>query len=609
MRIIPIILLLLVSLSIAAAQEVAWFPVKEGLYTQWGEQIDPDKVLPEYPRPSMVRKNWMNLNGIWNFKIQSKDSLKPEKFDRQILVPFPPESQLSGLKATITPEQKMWYSRNFIIPENWSYKYILLHIGASDWETTVYINGERAGSHRGGYDPILLDITFYLKEKGRQRIDIEVWDPTDSGNQPVGKQKLESGGIWYTPTSGIWQTVWIEPVMWASISDINITPDIDNSRVLIEANTFQANEGDTVKCIIKDGKKIVAEQKMPVDKLFDFQIENPKKWSPDNPFLYDVELKLTRADQSIDSVTSYFGMRKIEVKKDKNGVKRFYLNNKPIFLMGMLDQGFWPEGLYTHSSDKALIYDINTAKEMGFNLLRKHVKVEPERWYYHCDRLGMLVWQDMPNGDKNAKWEPPSGVDFQEMERDFASESQYKIEFEAIIKDNKFHPSIIAWVPFNEGWGQFKTIEISNWVAALDTTRLINGPSGGNFFPVGDIRDFHHYPEPKLLGSDSDRVVVLGEYGGLGLAIEEHTFADKENWGYRNLKSENELEKQYIDFVEKMKTLIAKGLSGAIYTQVSDVEEEVNGLMTYDRKIIKPTQKKINKAHQELFDHFQSIVK
>ncbi len=607
MKGIPIFLMLLISFPIFS-QDVAWFPVKNGLYTQWGEDINPENVLPEYPRPTLVRKDWMNLNGIWNFTIQPKDTEKPTKHDRQILVPFPAESALSGLEAKITPEDKLWYSRSFIIPENWSYKYILLHIGASDWETTVYINDQKAGTHRGGYDPILLDITFFLREKGRQKIDIEVWDPTDTSFQPRGKQKLDNGGIWYTPTSGIWQTVWIEPVMWASISDVEITPDLDNSSVTVAVSSFQAMDGDTIKCTVKDGKKVVAEQYQPIDNLFQLKIENPKTWSPDHPFLYDVELKLTRNRQAIDSVTSYFGMRKISVQEDQNGIKRFYLNNKPVFLMGMLDQGFWPEGLYTHSSDEALIYDITKAKEMGFNLLRKHVKVESERWYYHCDRLGMLVWQDMPNGDKSAKWEPPSGIDLQEAERTFASESQYKIEFESIIKHNKLHPSIIAWVPFNEAWGQFKTIEITNWVAGLDKTRLVNGPSGGNFFPVGDIRDFHHYPDPVLPITDPDRVLVLGEYGGLGLPIEDHTFANKENWGYRNLKSSNELEKQYEAYILKIKSLIDKGLSGAIYTQVSDVEVEINGLMTYDRKIIKPNIKKIKKAHNELFDYFKSVV-
>jgi beta-galactosidase/beta-glucuronidase len=603
------ILFLTLLISIPAFnQNVAWFPVKDGLYTKWGETVDPENVLPEYPRPTMVRKDWLNLNGIWNFTLQHKDSIQPVKHDRQILVPFPVESSLSGLKGTVTPDDKMWYSRNFIIPEDWSYKYILLHIGASDWETTVYINGQKAGSHRGGYDPIQLDITFYLKEKGRQKIEIEVWDPTDSSYQPVGKQKLDAGGIWYTPTSGIWQTVWIEPVMWASINDINITPDLDNSSVEIEINSFQANEGDTIICKIIDNKKTIAEQKKPIDEIFDFKLESPKKWSPDNPFLYDIELKLIRNDKSIDSVTSYFGMRKISVEKDKNGVKRFYLNNKPIFLMGMLDQGFWPEGLYTPSSDEALKFDIDMAKKMGFNLLRKHVKVESERWYYHCDRLGMLVWQDMPNGDKSAEWAPPSGIDFKENERSFASESQYKIELEAIIQHNKLHPSIIAWVPFNEAWGQFKTIEITDWVKRLDPNRLVNGPSGGNFFPVGDIRDFHHYPDPVLPINDTARVMVLGEYGGLGLPIKDHTFAAKENWGYKNLKSESELDKLYLDFIEQLKPLINKGLSGAIYTQVSDVEVEINGLVTYDRKKIKPTVKKLSKAHNELYGYFKGVA-
>jgi len=337
-------------------------------------------------------------------------------------------------------------------------------------------------------------------------------------------------------------------------------------------------------------------------------LDNAKLWSPDNPFLYDIEMRLIRNSQAIDSITSYFAMRKIEVKNDKKGLKRFYLNNKPIFLYGLLDQGFWPEGLYTAPSDEALKFDIIHAKQLGFNLLRKHVKVEPERWYYHCDRLGMLVWQDMPNGDVSAKWKPPSGSDFQEIEREFASESQYKIEFKAIYEANKFHPSIITWVPFNEGWGQFKTIEITKWIQEMDTTRLVDGPSGGNFFPVGDIRDFHHYPDPIIYSNDSSRVLVLGEFGGLGLPIENHTYSDKKNWGYQNLSSDHELERKYKKYTEKILQLQEKGLSGAIYTQLSDVENEVNGLFTYDRKVLKPNPKKILKFNTELFDHFSIIV-
>ncbi len=590
------------------SQTVAWFPVKDGLYTEWGENLDPYNVHHEYPRPTMVRKDWMNLNGLWKFTIKPKEASKPANYDNQILVPFPPESSLSGLKRKITPDEKIWYKRDFVIPEDWSYKYILLHIGASDWETTIYVNGEKAGTHRGGYDPITVDITFLMKEEGRQEIEIEVWDPSDQSYQPRGKQNLDPKGIWYTPTSGVWQTVWIEPVMWASIKDIQNIPNVDDSTITIIPTTFQAVAGDSIICQIGAGSRVLKSDVKPVEETFHFKLDNPQLWTPEQPFLYDIRLKLLREGNLIDSVTSYFGMRKIEVKNDKNGFKRFYLNNQPIFLLGLLDQGFWPEGLYSAPSDKALEFDILQAKEMGFNLLRKHVKVEPERWYYHCDRLGMLVWQDMPNGDEHAEWEPPSGIDFKEIDREFASESQYKIEFEAIYKANSEHPSIIAWVPFNEGWGQFKTKEIFDWVNEMDTTRLLDSPSGGNFFGVGDILDFHHYPDPILPHVDSSRVTVIGEYGGLGLPVEGHTFTDKENWGYQNLTSRSDLEKRYIEYIEKLHVLIDQGLGGAIYTQISDVESEINGLFTYDRIELKPNPKKLEKAHKNLFKHFDETV-
>jgi len=587
------------------AQDVAWFPSKDGMITEWGMKVTPSNYPKAYPRPTMVRKDWKNLNGIWQFSIENNDSLRPKKYDRQIMVPFAPESAISGVGIPIKQDQKIWYRRKFAIPEDWSFRYILLHFGAVDWEATIYINGKKAGTHRGGYDPFSLDITFYLKEKGMQEIEIEVWDPTDTYHQPRGKQVQDPKGIWYTSNSGIWQTVWIEPVMWASVKDLHIVSDIDSSKVIIEAETFQANEGDSLKCQIFDGSKLISEQTHLINTVFNFHIDNIKLWSPDDPFLYNLNIELIRNEIVIDQASSYFGMRKIEVKNGPGGYKRIFLNNKPIFQMGLLDQGWWPDGLYTAPSDEALKYDIQASKDLGYNLIRKHVKVEPERWYYHCDKIGMLVWQDMPNGDKSADWKPPNGMDGVEIERSFRSESQYRIEFEALIKCRSHHPSIIMWVPFNEGWGQFKTEEITNWVKGLDSTRLVAGPSGGNFFPIGDTRDFHHYPTPILPNSDSDRALVLSEYGGLAFPVKDHIWNKYEQWGYSTMESSKQLNKTYLEYLSQLKPLIRKGLCAAIYTQTTDVESEINGVLTYDRKITKLKTNKVHPAHRSLIETFE----
>lgn len=589
-------------INICSAQQFTWFPPQSGLLTEWGTQIDFDKFPDAYPRPTMEREAWSNLNGIWHFALNHKDSSGAPKFNRQIMVPFPVESSLSGVGIKVSPTDKMWYKKKFYIPEDWSYKYILLHFGAVDWEANIYVNGEKAGTHRGGYAPFTLDITFYLKEKGMQELVVEIWDPTDSYHQPRGKQSLDPEAIWYTSVSGIWQTVWIEPVKWASVKDIDITTDIDHNKAFIDVQTFQANDGDSVICSVIDKKNTITTDTLPIKQNFVFTIPKPKLWSPDNPHLYDVSVKLLRSGEIIDEVSSYFGMRKIEVKDDKNGIKRIFLNNKPIFQLGLLDQGWWPDGLYTAPSDEALKYDILKAKELGYNLLRKHVKVEPERWYYHCDKIGMLVWQDMPNGDEHAPWEPPSGIPGKEIERSFRSGSQYKLEFKEIIDANKDHPSIIMWVPFNEGWGQFKTEEITKWVMELDTTRLVSGPSGGNYFPVGHTRDFHSYPGPAMPPPDPDRALVLSEFGGLGLPIKNHTWEDSEKWGYKNLDTKKDYNQLYIGLMEKLNPLIVKGLNAAIYTQITDVEGEINGIMTYDRKALKLKSNKVEPIHKALIN-------
>ncbi len=604
-----LIAFILCTFSVSFAQRVSYDATEFRLPTEWTKDVDPDNPLKAYPRPQLIRQAWQNLNGRWHFTFSGKDESQPATFDREIIVPFAVESDLSGIGEQIGPDKKLWYKRTFYIPDDWSEKFILLHFGASDWETTVYINDVEIGKHRGGYDAFTFDISPYLDERGVQEIVISVWDPTNAHFQPRGKQQIAPSGIWYTPVSGIWQTVWIEPVNVSAVASVKYTPDIDQKSISISTETYNPIPGDSIRATISLHGNPIAFETFSAAGVAHIPIPNQQLWSPENPNLYDIQLELVRKGKVLDNVQSYFGMRKIEVAEDRHGKKRLFLNNKPIFQYGLLDQGWWPDGLYTAPSDEALQFDIVTSKEMGYNLIRKHVKVEPARWYYHCDKLGMLVWQDMPNSDKNAEWKGPSGIDGVEIKREFVSEAQYKIEFQALVDGLYNHPSIVKWVPFNEGWGQFKTVEIFDWVATLDTTRLIGGPSGGNYFPVGDTRDHHKYPGPEMPHEDKNRALILGEFGGLGLPVKDHLWQSDKNWGYRNLQKQKDLVNDYLELVNKIPALIDQGLAGAIYTQTTDVEGEVNGTMTYDRKVLKLKSKKVQKAHAKLYQHFDEVVK
>ena len=539
---------------------------------------------------------------MWDYTITSKGENKPENYDGEILVPFPFESSLSGVRKRISKEQELWYHKNFQIPKKWKSKEIIIHFGAVDWESELWINDINVGLHKGGYDPFSFNITPYLRKGKNQKLELRVWDPTDDGFQPRGKQIKNPKGIWYTPVSGIWQTVWLEPVNYKHITNIHTTTDIDDSSVLIKLFSSCDFKDDLIEFVLKEDEKVLQKTIIKADLETKISFENPKLWSPESPFLYDLEIKLISKGKIIDHIETYFGMRKISIKKDVNGTRRMMLNNKEYFQFGTLDQGWWPDGLYTAPSDEALKFDIFKTKEFGFNMIRKHVKVEPARWYFHADKIGMLVWQDMPNGEKieRPKWQRNNFFNGQEFIPSFESEMNFKNEWNEIIDFLYSNPSIVCWVPFNEAWGQFKTEEISQLTKNIDPSRLVNAASGGNYYNVGDITDIHNYPEPKMLFYNPNQSNVLGEYGGIGLAIENHLWQSDKNWGYVKYKSSEKATDEYVNFANQLLEMVLKGFSGAIYTQTTDVEGEVNGLITYDRKIIKLDMERVKEINKKV---------
>lgn len=556
------------------------------LTTRWTDTMNPDSILPEYPRPQMVRTDWLNLNGRWQYALTAPDGAAPSAYEGDILVPFPIESRLSGVQRRVDGNA-LWYRRSITIPDGWAGQRVLLHFGAVDWETTVWVNGVELGSHQGGYDAFSFDITDALTGAGEQELVVRVFDPSDASTQPRGKQVRVPEGIWYTPTTGIWQTVWLEPTPQAAINSLKLTPDVDSSTITLEVETTGETAGGSVRVtILEDGAEIATEQSAtPQNGRFTITatLDNPRLWAPGSPFLYDARIELLSADGTVsDTVTSYFGMRKIALGRDANGDVRLFLNNEPLFQFGLLDQGFWPDGLYTAPTDDALRYDIEITQQLGFNVIRKHVKVEPDRWYYWTDRLGLIVWQDMPSGDAYAGW----GDD--DITRTPESAAQFEAELQEMIEGLYNHPSIVMWVPFNEGWGQYDTARIAEWVRTLDPTRLVNSASGWNDRGVGDVYDIHSYPGPDAPPADPNRAAVLGEFGGLGLPISGHTWQDEANWGYRQFEDVESLRTAYANLITTLRTLIEdRGLAAAIYTQTTDVEIEVNGMLTYDREIVK----------------------
>ncbi len=565
------VLILLALFSTLLPASAAWEMKQAPLMTDWAQKVDPRDPLPEYPRPQMVRSNWLNLNGLWQFQPGSFDDAVPvgQTLPRDILVPFPMESAISGIKEH---HPRSWYRRTFTVPANWKGQRILLHFGAVDWESEVFINGKSVGVHRGGYDPFSYDITRFLNDSGPQELIVRVYDPTDNLGVPRGKQTLSPGGIMYTSCSGIWQTVWLEPVPNTSISSLKLVPDIDNQRLGINVTIQGPSEGVTVSAVARIGSNLVSSISGPANRSLQLPVPNPKLWSPTNPFLYDLEITLSNRTAKLDSVSSYFGMRKISLGR-VDGFVKMLLNDQFVFQYGPLDQGFWPDGIYTAPTDDALRADIEFTRGLGFNMIRKHIKVEPARWYYWADKLGVLVWQDMPS--LNSYTAHPKPIDA----------PQYELELTRMVQNLWNSPAIVMWVVFNESQGQHRTQALVQKVRELDPTRLINEGSGGEHHGSGDILDWHNYPNPTCPASDT-MAVVCGEFGGVGLAITNHTWAP--GWGYIGATDGDDLATKFEQFSMMLCDFVQNhGLSAAVYTEITDVEIELNGFYTYDRKVCK----------------------
>ena len=617
MRHAPALIVLLAVLAGCGSRDAGngtWTPVDIPIQTPWTAEVSPTNSHPEYPRPQMVRERWASLNGLWNYAVVGAEDPQPKKWDGQILVPFCIESSLSGVGRRVTPEDALWYSTTFRVPKSWKKDRVLLNFEAVDWSTEVYVNGHLAGRHTGGYTAFSFDVTPYLK-RGKQELVVKVLDGTDNGEQPRGKQVSKPSGIWYTPVTGIWQSVWIEPVRSAAITSYLAVPDVDAGTVDVTVFADGAAEGDLVEIRLREGgvgysteepgeTATVASASVEPGKPVRLTVTDPKLWSPESPFLYELEIDLKHGKKVMDSIRGYTALRKSSEVQDSEGYRRIGLNNEPYFQYGPLDQGWWPDGLYTAPTDEALAFDIAKTKDFGYNMIRKHIKVEPARWYWYCDRLGIVVWQDMPSlgdhmGSHWEMWKWASPADDSKL-TETAKATYYK-EWGEIIAQLRNHPCIVAWVPFNEGWAQFDTPKAVEFTRSCDPTRLINSASGGNSYPVGDIFDSHNYPNPQMkFTSKGLQIDVLGEYGGIGWPVEGHLWQADKNWGYIEYRSGEDVLQQYAVYAENLKGIIAKGVSAAVYTQTTDVEGEVNGLMTYDRQVVKMDEARLRAVNQSV---------
>ena len=584
-----------------------WKPAGNRIKTKWGKNLDYKKVWQEYPRPQLQRSDWMNLNGLWSYAIKDQSVMNTTEFDGLILVPFPVESSLSGVMKNLSQTEVLFYEKSVRIPDSWKGKNVLLNFGAVDWKCEVFVNKVKVGEHTGGYSYFYFDITKYLKGTDNT-ITLRVTDVTDTYHpewgkyQPVGKQTVTPNGIWYTPSSGVWQTAWLEPVSPDYIEKVEINNDFDGKKIKVNFKVPNDAKLSIDYIVSFNGKSVAYGRGKSNEEIAIDVSSNFKPWSPSEPNLYTITAELTSSTGVVvDKIASYTAVRKVESKKDKNGILRIFLNNKPLFNVGPLDQGYWPDGLYTPPSEEAMLFDIQTMKNLGFNTMRKHAKTESFRYYYNCDKLGMLVWQDMPSGnvDGSGSWDSGKMDGGSDTKRTDFSKENYRREWVEIIENLKFFQCIIIWTPFNEAWGQFQTESIVKLTRQTDNTRLVNAASGGNHRKCSDFVDIHPYPDPRYFFKYDSLINVIGEFGGLGLEIKNHTWKDN-NWSYYMVKNEEELTGNYTVYINRIKDeLVSQGISAAIYTQVTDCEGEINGLITYDRFEVK-IYDSIKKVNEEL---------
>ena len=591
-----------------ASQGMAWAPQGDKIKTPWAEKITPENVWREYPRPQLKRADWTNLNGLWQYAVTNQQTDKKNvKFDGEILVPFAIESSLSGVAKSFLPEDKLWYKRAFNVADMSKNKVTILHFGAVDYECNVWVNDKLVGKHIGGNNPFSFDITKYLNKKGPQVLELSVIDPTDTESNLRGKQQLNQRGIWYTPVSGIWQTVWLETIEKTHIRSVLPIADIKKSIINLTFDVANLKGNEQIEINVKDKGKTIATVNQKIASEIAVALPNITRWTPETPKLYQLEIVLKQQNKVVDQVASYFAMREVSTVKDEKGFLRTALNGQAIFQWGTLDQGWWPDGLLTPPSAEAMMWDMVQLKEMGFNTIRKHIKVEPALYYYYADSLGLMLWQDLPSGFANPRRE----IEF--IQSDAANDwdapadvaAQRQTELNEMIENLRFFPSITAWVVFNEGWGQHNTKAIVEWAQKKDPTRHINGVSGWTERYVGDMYDIHNYPATSMILPEhcGNRISVLGEFGGLGLPVQGNLWnPNMRNWGYKNMDGSMDFVNDYARLIYDLEPLIAQGLSAAIYTQTTDVEGEVNGFITYDRKVTKIPPAFLHILHSKLYN-------